>query len=271
MIFNFPRTLTAVLTLFTTSLVGSAQTTTYDATSLNGVYTLRISGVAYEPSGHPDLIVEVGQLTADGAGNITGAATLSLDGSIIKRTFSGAYSVNADGTGTMSLYPSWGPPINVDTVIGAGGREISFVLTDSSNVLSGSLQAQAQLQPTPQPQTYDLSVLAGGYEFSISGYAYDDHGVAGPITEVGRLSFDGNGSITGADSVSLGFLVRRTLTGSYNMNTNGAGSMVLYPSWGPTIHADMVASAKGAKVDFILTDATNILSGVLKVQVLPVK
>jgi hypothetical protein len=230
-----------------------------------------MSGVAYEPNGYQDLIVEIGQVTADGNGGVNGAATLSLDGSIIRRTFSGTYAVNPDGTGTMSLHPSWGPVIDVDIVVGAGGREVTFVLTDDSNVISGAMQAQILIQPATQPQTYDVTSLSGGYQFNISGYAYDSQGYADPITEVGRLSLDGNGGITGSDTVTLGFIVRRTFTGTYSLNADGTGSMVLFPSWGPTIHADIVASAKGARVDFVLTDPANVLSGTLKAQTLPVK
>ena len=270
MIFTFRHTVSATALLLL-PLLGLAQSSTYDLTSINGVYTIRMSGVAYEPDGTQDLIVEIGELTADGAGNVSASSTLSLNGSIIRRTFSGTYSVNSDGTGAMTLYPNWGPPINVDTVIGSAGREVTFVLTDDSNVLSGALQAQVLLQPASPAPAYDVTFLTGGYDFSISGFAYDSRGVASPMTEVGRLAFDGNGGITGSDSVSLGFLVRRTLTGSYSLNTNGTGSMVLYPSWGPPIHADLVASGKGARVDFVLTDPTNILSGTLKAQVIPVK
>jgi hypothetical protein len=157
----------------------------------------------------------------------------------------------------------------VDTVIGTGGREISLVLTDAANVLSGTMQAQVLTEPPTQTPTYDVTSLTGGYGFSISGYAYNTRGSADPVTEVGRLVFDGNGGVAGTDTVALGTPVRRTFTGVYTLNADGTGTVVLYPSWGPTIHADLVASARGAKVDFILTDQTNVLSGTMKAQVLP--
>ena len=262
---------TAALAIVTTPLIGLSQTPPYNATSISGGYTLRMSGIAYEPSGYQDLIVEVGQLTADGNGSVSGGSTLSLNGSIIRRAFTGTYSVNPDGTGSMSLYPNWGPVINVDIVVGAGGREVTFVLTDNSNVLSGTMQAQIWFRPASPPQPYDVTALSGGYELNIAGYAYDSSGSADPINEVGRLYLDGSGGITGAGTVTLGFIVRRTFTGNYSLNADGTGSMVLFPSWGPPIHADIVASAKGAKVEFVLTDPTNVLAGTLKAQTPPVQ
>src|SRR5258708_39681931 len=93
------------------------------------------------------------------------------------------------------------------------------------------------------------------YEFTIAGYAFDDNGYADPITETGRLALDGAGNVSGSDTVSInGDIIRRTFLGNYTVNPDGTGTLLLNPSWGPPIHADLVVRGAGAEVDFILTD-----------------
>jgi hypothetical protein len=69
-----------------------------------------LSGVAgtygYTTSGSiPTLgaIAGVGHITLDSAGNLTGAQTVSFNGTIVPETLSGTYTVNADCTGTATI------------------------------------------------------------------------------------------------------------------------------------------------------------------------
>jgi hypothetical protein len=265
---NYSLKLAAVtLALSASPRVGVSQTTqTYGATSLNGGYVFHLSGAAADPQGRPTAILELGLLTADGAGNLSGNETLSLDGSIIPRTFSGRYAVNPDGAGSITLYPNWGPAMNADIVIANGGRSVKLVLTDLNNALSGELDAQAPLQPTGR--TYDATSINGGFDFNLTGYAYDTRSVrSGLITEVGRLALDGGGNVTGYSTLSLGGgIIRRTFTGSYTVNADGAGSLTLSPSWGPPINAGIIVSDAGTRVDIVLTDSASLISGVMKAQ-----
>lgn len=83
----------------------------------------------------------------DGAGNVTGSSTVSVNGSVVNRTLLGVYFVNADGSGAATLYPSWGPPIDMDLFVSANGLKAEFVVTDSGNTLSGAMTAD----PLPAP------------------------------------------------------------------------------------------------------------------------
>jgi hypothetical protein len=113
----------------------------YTAAILNGAYDCGIAGSGTDFYGNITPIREVGRLAADGAGNLTGASTVSINGSIVRRTLTGTYLINADGSGSATLYPSWGPPINIDLFVSANGLTVEFVVTDSGSTLSGAMTA----------------------------------------------------------------------------------------------------------------------------------
>jgi hypothetical protein len=249
----------------------SAQTSAYDVTSFNGSYAYSLSGSAADPdTGLKTPIAEAGRLTADGAGNVSGSDTVIVNGSLVRRTLTGSYTINSDGTGSLVLNPSWGPQIHADLVAGEHGRLITLVLTDSGNTLSGAIESQQAASQTPPSQGFNAGALHGSYEYKIAGSAVDFYGNVTPIREVGRLTADGAGNLTGSSTVSIdGYVVRRTLTGTYAMNPDGSGSATLYPTWGPQIDVDLFVSANGLKVDFVVTDSGSTLSGAMTAQSLP--
>jgi hypothetical protein len=77
----------------------------------------------------PFQFAEVAIATLDGAGNLSGKATLSLGGIAVQGTFSGTYSVNSDCTGTVALQTSLGIPVN-ESLVAVGNRGFVEVDTD---------------------------------------------------------------------------------------------------------------------------------------------
>src|SRR5215472_1494241 len=72
-----------------------------------------------------------------------------------------------------------------------------------------------------QTVQYDVSYLNGGYAYSISGSAMDPiTGSTTRIAEAGRLAADGAGGVAGATA-------RRTFAGTYTINPDGTGALVL--------------------------------------------
>ena len=80
----------------------------------------------------------IGVITFDGAGNLTGSQTLVSPDPSPKATtvqvqavsFSGTYTVKADGTGTLTIGPS-----TIAFVITDGGSGVIFVQTGGGNTL----------------------------------------------------------------------------------------------------------------------------------------
>jgi hypothetical protein len=129
--------------------VSAASAQAFSVADLNGAYADQGSGFQSifgqpgPPIGANDPVYGVGLWTFDGAGNFT--ASLVLDGLsfTISPNFSGTYSVNADGTGTIN-WVSMGIQRIRAFVIGDGGNQLKYVHTDPTvaQTFGGSMVKQ---------------------------------------------------------------------------------------------------------------------------------
>jgi hypothetical protein len=128
----------------------------YDLSSLNGSYADSFSGFNPLSPGSPHTlrpisgyaaVYEVGLYTFDSAGGFTARAVFNFGSGIIVNAdwslnplFTGTYTVNADGTGTMT----WAGTFRRNFVIGAGGNELKYIGTDPNTgiVVGGSMVKQ---------------------------------------------------------------------------------------------------------------------------------
>ena len=123
---------TALIAVIMQVSVSSAQA--FTVSDLNGTYADSSSG--FVPiSDRPGTPVSsclaqsgVGLWTFDGTGNLSGSLTLNNGGITIHRSFSGTYTVNADGTGTID-WVSFGARSRT-FVIADGGNQIKWLQTD---------------------------------------------------------------------------------------------------------------------------------------------
>jgi len=117
----------------------------------------------------------------------------------------------------------------------------------------------------------DASSFLGGYGYALSGYSYDVQGNIYILAGAGRMVVDGKGGVTGTDTFSLdGTIAHRTYTGTYSMNDDCTGSIVLQVTAGgtsATSHGDIVAVNNAREINFIQTDPNVILSGAFKRQI----
>src|SRR5262249_2499931 len=81
-----------------------------------------------------------------------GTSTVTINGSVVRRSLSGNYTMNPDGSGSAVLYPTLGPPIHVDLFLSANGLKTNFVVTDSGSTLSGVLTARMLPAPAAPAQ-----------------------------------------------------------------------------------------------------------------------
>jgi hypothetical protein len=90
---------------------------------------------SYVPPPFAGPFAEVGRQTFDGKGNTDAKATLSANGNIQQVTIQGTYTVNADCTGSMTLYvlPSQST-VHADFVIDRDKAELRAIGTDSGVV-----------------------------------------------------------------------------------------------------------------------------------------
>ena len=113
--------------------------------SLSGAYGYTNKGFFYSSNGL-GIFASSGRFVADGNGNLTGADTLSIDGSVTRgRKYTGTYNINSDCTGTMIFQVGTAGANNFDIVWNDNGREIKFVETDPNTMITGT--AHQQLPP----------------------------------------------------------------------------------------------------------------------------
>jgi hypothetical protein len=105
--------------------------------TLQGIWGFNYNGLA---GGLP--ISGAGHTTADGSGNATGGDTVSVNGVILRRTYSGTYNVNADCTGTTSYQDSLGNVFHQDFVVMNNSNSLAIIQADTGVVLSFLAQRQ---------------------------------------------------------------------------------------------------------------------------------
>ena len=84
----------------------------------------------------------VGRWVADGQGNFSGVETASSGGEIFQRTYTGAYKVNSDCTGSAISNDNFGKTVKCDFVIVSGGTEIQVIEADVDTAVVGCLRQQ---------------------------------------------------------------------------------------------------------------------------------
>ena len=147
---------------------------------------------------------------------------------------------------------------------------ISIFLASAISLFGIFLAIHLQRAPIAHAQTAcDAATFTGAYGYAESGYAYDIQGNTYILASTGRMVADGNGGLTGTETLSFdGTIVRRQYTGTYTMTGECLGSVTLqFPSAnanpGGTIHGDIVAVNNARQINFVQTDPNFVFSGVL--------
>ena len=112
------------------------------ATSLSVPYSYNFWGTLYDNVGNVYAYGDVGLISADGNGKLTGSDTVSKDGIIGQRTFTGTYTVNANCSGSAKFQFSDGSNTSMDFALGNGAKAINFIDTDIDVIVTGTATAQ---------------------------------------------------------------------------------------------------------------------------------
>ena len=121
--------------------------TACDASTFTGAYGYTESGYAYDAQGNIYIIASTGRLVADGSGSLTGTETLSFDGTIVRRPYTGTYTMTGDCSGSVTLQytnTTTGSTAHGDIVAVNNAHQMNFVQTDPNFVVSGLLTRQSQ-------------------------------------------------------------------------------------------------------------------------------
>jgi hypothetical protein len=174
----------------------------YSTSSLQGQFAFSMAGS--NASGH---FSRAGSFTADSAGNLnsvledvdtaSGATTSPI-------STTGAYTVGADGRGTMKFNDQL-TPASFDFVL-VNGAQLQIIGVDATGTATGQANAQ------------NVAAFAGGSQSALSGtYVFDFAGVDGStgLSQIGEFTADGVGNIK-----------------SGSMDINDGGTLSSYPIFG---------------------------------------
>ena len=110
--------------------------------TLNGSFGYKATGTLVAPQPIPGLLAIVGRETFDGNGGVSASQTVSSNGNIFPLNLSGAYQVNPDCTGTMSLQLAPGVTLNFFFVIDDSRKEIQVIQTDQGAIVTAIARKQ---------------------------------------------------------------------------------------------------------------------------------
>jgi hypothetical protein len=200
--------------------------TAFKVSALLGTYVFDFTGL---DSGSKPLS-QVGEFTADGAGNLTSGSIDVNDNGAVPATpvsFTGSYQADPNGAttlgsngrllATLHLPPPSGDRTFAFYMVSRGSAK--FVETDTAQATSGIATQQAP------NVTFNLSSLSGSYAFLLTGSA-----PVGAIATAGSFSADGNGHIT---------------SGVLDENTSGAATPAVALSAGASYTLDPVVNGRG--------------------------
>src|SRR5262249_22273438 len=126
------------------------------------------------------------------------------------------------------------------------------------------------LQPVARAQSgCSAASFKGAYGLAVNGFFYDTAGNQGVYSSAGLVVVDGNGAITGTDTLNLdGAPTRgRQFTGTYTVNADCTGVMNLKDAKGAAIaNMDMVITNGGKDVVMVEYDRDVILNGAAKLE-----
>lgn len=116
--------------------------------TLNDKYGFHVLALTLDPSdtlGASNPFAVSGYYEFHGDGTLNGADTVSRNGIIVPRTYTGTYQVNSDGTGTLTLdiSPTFQPVGNF--IIVDSGRAIEIIFAVPGNLNTFALHKQHDL------------------------------------------------------------------------------------------------------------------------------
>lgn len=158
-------------------------------------------------------IQEAGQVTADGAGNISsGNHDYALDGvNHLNGTLTGTYTMAANGRAAVSLTSSIAGTYQ-ETLWFVSPTRAFFLVDDPSTVEDGTMDAQ-------QTSSFSNATMSGQYAFVLDGFS-----TSNVLSDrVGTLQWDGNGGLKLSEYLvtSSGSSGTQSGSGTYTMSSNG--------------------------------------------------
>ncbi|HEV2381606.1 MAG TPA: hypothetical protein VG206_17660 [Terriglobia bacterium] len=203
--------------------------------SISGAYGFALEGWYFDASGLAWAFADSGKVVSDGAGRLSLADTTSYGGTVSSRAISGGALVNADCTGTASFTDSQGNTSHLNFVVVSGGREIQFIETDASTVISGGSSVLADVTPGSGSMAQVASGSGWQTEFTLVN--------TGSSAAQAQLSFFGDDGSPLALPLTM-VQSSATNTASSVTQTIAPGSQLVIVTSAPSTSPQVVGSAQ---------------------------
>lgn len=195
----------------------------------------------------------VGHFTADGAGNITnGSQTLSQNGVISTQTYTGTYSIATNCTGTVALNFNGGGSSTSNFVMDNAKKGAQVINTDSGSVAQGFAAAQGLV-------TCGLTGKKATFAADLFGKIVG----TGPVAYVAQVILNGSGNVSGRGTFDVNgtIVTAPSITGTYTEDADCTGTVKITPSGLSTMNFNFIVVNLGKEILLIETDNNTIVGG----------
>jgi hypothetical protein len=235
------------------SLQAQAQCTN---TNLNGALFYTLSGTIKSGTANVSY-QELGKVTADGSGGLSGTTTTSIAGVLATLPVTGSYAIQANCSGTATLTTTANTAQLTLQLINGGGTTLALVTSSGSGELADGRFFRSANATGSQCGN---GTLAGAYGVLLSGGTYV--GTARTAYEAdSQLVFDGKGGFTSTGVLTTGTAPGSpvTGTGTYTIAADCSGTAQLTGS-GATLNY-LIARVEGGSVLLLENDANTTING----------
>ncbi len=204
------------------------------------------------PDGIGGMRAVVGQMLADGQGNVSGSWTMSLNGAITAGNFTGTYSIAKNCSGSLTLINEDFPTADYNIVFDDVHKGFQMIQTDNGTAQPGFALAQGVVTCglTGKKQIFATNLLG-----TLTATSQVD-------AIVGQVTLDGKGHLSGTETFSVGGTITTvSVTGTYTQNADCTGTAQVTPSGSPTSNFNTVAVNGGKELLLIETDTNTTVTG----------
>jgi hypothetical protein len=240
------------------SLRAQAQCTN---TNLNGELFYTFSGTIKSGASNVSYN-ELGKVTADGNGGLSGTTTTSTAGVLATLPVSGSYSIQPNCSGTATLTTSANAAQFTLQLVSGGGTTLAMVSSSASGEIADGRIYRAANATGIQCGN---GTLAGTYGALVSGGTYV--GTVRTAFEIdGQFIFDGNGGFTSTGVLTTGTSSGSPISGSgtYSISADCSGTMQFVGLSGTTNY--LLARIQGGSVLILESDANTTINGTANAQ-----
>ena len=241
------RTLTAIVVFLGLMMIARPAAAACSKASLKGTYGISWGWPQELYAGTANEAFVVGQITADGKGNLTGTETVSYESSIQTVSITGTYAIASSCTGTISIAPDF---FNIYLNSSNNGFQMTLTTAGFEAVGFGLPQVSDTCGLTGKAQKLAVNLVG-----TIPGSSVNK-------AIVGELVLSGKGKVTGTVSINANYSNSvETITGTYTEASDCTGTLQITPKGSSVLNFNSVFVNGGEELLLIETDSGTVIGG----------